>query len=49
MIKNFKSDFSKKNLKTIINFGQMPLANGFITRINKNGDLDGTVVEISQQ
>ncbi len=35
MIKNFKSDFSKKNLKTIINFGQMPLANGFIARIDK--------------
>jgi methylation protein EvaC len=34
-MQNFKSDFSKKNLKAIINFGKMPLANGFIARSDK--------------
>ena len=32
MMQNFKSYFSKKNLKTIINFGKMPLGNGFVAK-----------------
>ena len=34
-MQNFKSHFSKKNLKTIINFGRMPLGNGFVTKDDK--------------
>ena len=35
MMQNFKSYFSKKNLKTIINFGKMTLGNGFVTKNNR--------------
>ena len=34
-MQNFKSYFQKKNLKTIINFGKMPLGNGFVNKSNK--------------
>jgi len=32
---NFKTFSEKKNLKTIINFGAMPLGNGFLNLKNK--------------
>ena len=31
-MQNFKKIFSKKNLKPIINFGYMPLGNGFLKK-----------------
>ncbi len=34
-MQNFKSIFSKKNLKPIINFGKMPLGNGFVSNKEK--------------
>ena len=34
-MQNYKSFFSKKNLKSIINFGKMPLGNGFVKKKNK--------------
>ena len=35
-MQNFNKYFSKKNLKEIINFGLMPLGNGFISKQNLN-------------
>ena len=35
-MQNFKKYFSKKNLRQIIDFGLMPLGNGFISKKNLN-------------
>ena len=34
-MRNFKKQFSKKKLKPIINFGRMPLGNGFFKKNKK--------------